>query len=150
MKQSKLDELALGNYNFINDEIEKLKKIKPFSDWKTHLQFKNDVRTGEPINLMTNDVKQLVQTVAQLLNYRNSFLEASKLLKLELDYEHQGYSFIEWLFDIKKLIENKRNRTKLSYLRERSDQVEKMLNEDVKREMDIVQFSKDLEKYKTL
>lgn len=102
---------------------------------------------GKTINLhVVNDVNVLVGALAALLRNRANHVEAAKLLGFDkpAPFEHDGYSLEDWLADMKI------RATKIQIAQKRKDleryeaQLDKLLSNDKKVELELDQLEKEL------
>ncbi len=123
------------------DEIAKAEK----PNWLTNASFGYDKNSSNRINIhTTTDLEELVSILAFLIEKNNSFNLAKVELKIDVKFKWMGYSFDEWLSDIKTRITKIQISKKRQELESYETKLNALVSPELKRKMEIDEIKKSL------
>ena len=122
-------------------EVEKAEKESKRS-WNTNCSFK--LLSASPVNIQTANEDAIVRALSELLTFKNSSQEASKILGLTQDIKHDGYTADEWIEDFQKRIATLQLKTKKDKLKTLEDRLNSIVSPEQKRQMELAAIMQDL------
>ena len=143
-KKQTQDELVQRLFNVAQEKKKAIEKAeKP--NWLTNSSFSYDEDGSSRRNIrVINSVAELVKMQAFLIEKRNSYEEASKMLEYEIPFTWLGFSFEEWSSDFKVMatkINITKEKQKLEAIEEKLDG---LISPELKRQMELEAISKEL------
>ena len=145
-KTNKTDKLVLDLFNTVKAKQKEIAVLqKP--QWATSctIGYNPDVVTDR-VNIQTvTDVNRLIDLYAFLATKKTSFEEAATELGLANRFKWMGYSFGEWVCDIKTRVEQIGVTAKKSELVILERRLDALITVDQRRVMELEAISKELE-----
>lgn len=122
-------------------EVEKAEKESKRS-WKTNCSFK--LLSSSPVNIQTVSDDAIVQALSELLMFHSNAQEANKILGLNKEIKHDGYTIDEWIEDFQKRIAILQLKAKKEKLKTLETRLNSIVSPEQKREMELAAIMKDL------
>jgi len=142
------DEIVMDLQKQVKLQKEEISKIEKYS-WNTNCAFRYSLNIGDSavLNIKTvSDVKTLVDKFSFLVNIKNSYKEANKILNTGIDFDWYGYSFEDWSNDFKQRIKQIELTEKRKELEEVETRLNKLISAELRDKMEIEELMKKLSK----
>lgn len=123
-------------------EVEKAEKESKRS-WNTNLSFL--LYGVNPINISTSNEEVIFKALTELLSFKNNAEEANKILGLNKEVKHNGYTVKEWIEDFQKRISTIQLKAKKEKLKVVEERLSSIVSPEQKRQMELDAIIKDLE-----
>lgn len=132
------DKEVIELINIAKQKREKIEAGKSRVDWKTNCSFKFDADDKGHLNLRTvSSLETLVHICAFLLERKETFERAAKLLDIKADLKWMGFSFEDWISDVKSRVNKvqlEKNKADLEKLESRLD---KLVSKELRDKMEL-------------
>lgn len=128
----------------IEEKKSELQKTN-IKNMKTNCVFYHPFDKKDRINIHTVDEITLIDCVAALINYKNTWEQATKLISSDKKFQWGSYSFEDWIHDFQlrlNIINEKSKKEQLNQLQKRLDAI---VSPDLKAQLEIEAISKELE-----
>jgi hypothetical protein len=124
-------------------KVEISKAEKPV--WQTNCSFGYDKISSARINLRTvNDINELVSILAFIIAKERDFIEASKIVDVEVKFEWFGFSKDDWANDIKARVSQIQLVNKKRQLEDYESRLNKLVSKEVREQMELAEIMKGL------
>lgn len=115
-------------------------------NWFTNLSFGYDKSSSQRTNIqVVSDVNELVNIVGFIIDKKESFDKAQKLLGTNEKFTWLGYSDTEWISDIKTRINKIQISKKKHELNELENRLSSLISPELRAQMELEEISKLLE-----
>lgn len=122
----------LGKVREKRAEIQKASK----PSWKTHCSF--DCFTGARVNIqVVNEELTLISLVSELMLRKQNWDNACKELECIHDFSYQGYSYDEWISDMKDRFGQILVSQKRKELAELEKRIDKLVSPEQRRKLEL-------------
>ena len=116
-------------------------------NWETNCAFRYNKESSFSTNIQVcSDAEELVVILALLIEKRNSFDEAQKILGTSFGFKWFGFSFENWVSDIKTRIDKIEITKKKKELELLESRLDKLVSPELKTQMELEEITKLLAK----
>jgi hypothetical protein len=122
------------------EEVAKAKKAIS-RGWNTTCSFKS---SGSAVSIQTSSEEVVVKCLGELIGFRNNFEEAMKLLGVQKEFKHDGFTFNEWLEDFQKRISTINIKSKEEKLKTLESRLTSIVSPEQKRQMELDSIMKEI------
>lgn len=136
------DKLVQELFNVVQVKKEAIAKAEKPS-WLTNCAFRYNKETSASINLQVcSDIEELLNILGFLIEKKNNFEEAQKLLNTSLTFKWLGFSFDQWLSDIKTRIDKIQINSKKKELEDLETRLDKLISPELKAKLELEEIQK--------
>ncbi len=142
-----IDKKIQDMFELVLKQKKEIQTIEKYS-YITNCSFSFDPDSGNKRhNLQVVPINTLIDILGFLIEKRNAFLEAKKMLNLDNKYqfEYMGFSFEDWYNDIQSRISKITITEKRKKLQTIEEKLNSLLSPEKKRELELIELEKMLE-----
>jgi hypothetical protein len=113
--------------------------------WQTNCSFGYDKVSSARINLRTvNDVNELVNILAFIIGKERDFIDATKIIDVDVKFEWFGFGKDDWANDIKARVSQIQLVNKKKQLEEYEVRLNRLVSKEVRDQMELAEIMKGL------
>lgn len=138
------DKLVQELTKIVNDKKAAIAKAER-PNWRTNCAFRYNKDSSASINLQVcNVVEDLVYILGFLVEKRNAFNEAQKIIGTNLEFKWFGFTFDDWSEDIKTRVDKIEITYKKKELEMLEERLDKLISPELRAQMELEDIKKTL------
>ena len=140
------DEIVKGLFNIIQEKKAAIAKAeKP--TWETNCAFRYGKESSVSTNIhVCGSVEELLEMLTFLVTRKDAYDTAQKLLGTSIKFKWFGYTFGEWLSDIKTRLDKIEISNKKKELEELEARLDKLVSKEMREALELEEIKKLLGK----
>lgn len=136
------DKVVQELFKVVQDKKASIAKAeKP--NWITNCSFRYNKESSTATNLQVcNDVQELVQILGFLIEKKNAFDSAKKIIGISTDFKWCGYTLEDWSSDIKTRVDKIEITKKKQELEMLESRLDKLVSPEMRQQMELDEIKK--------